>query len=131
MLTTDIDEVIDRYRPAMADGNTAWADVAPAVREWVRAVGPTHRRRALHLLYAASSIALWCVGESIPVSAATALRDSTVERFCAAAERSERFSATTRSTMRSRLRAIAAAQRVPGNAPASPAVSRRRVRDPY
>jgi len=131
MPSRDIVEVIHGYRPAAPGCVADWEQIAPTIRSWVQTAQPTHRRRALQLLSAASNLADWCAAHSIPVTAQTALRDSTIERFCAAAERSDRYSATTRSTIRSRLRCLSAAQRIPGNAPVAPAVPRSRVRPPY
>ena len=130
MLSSDIEAVIRGYKP-VTDLPRTWLDIAPEVRQWVEETAPTHRRRALQLLSAGSSLASWCIDNAIPVRADSALRDTTIERFCAVAERSERFSPTTRATIRSRLRCLAAAQRIPGNAPPPPTVPRSRVRPPY
>lgn len=131
MLTADVAEVIERYEPRVRLYGATWDEIGPVVRSWVIAVEPGHRSRAQQLLSAASALAAWCCEQAIPLRADTALRDSTIERFCAYAERSDRFSATTRATIRSRLRCIAAALRVPGNAPPAPVVPRTRIKAPY
>lgn len=130
LLTADLEAVIDGYEPAGLDANI-WAGVADEVRSWVRAAAPSHRRRALQLLYAAAHLAAWCRSQAIAVGASTSLRHSTIERFCLAAERDKRLSSTSRSTIRSRLRCIAAANAVPGNPPPSPPIPRQSVRPPY
>src|SRR4051794_15468700 len=113
MDSDDITAVIAGYQPAAVDAAT-WATVAPAVRQWVTAAAPGHRRRALQLLYTGAHLAAWCAAQHIDVAAGTALRTTTIERFCAAAERDGRISPTTRATLRSRLRCLAAHQTVPG-----------------
>lgn len=130
MVTDDISQVIGNYCPDVVP-NDVWKLVAPEVRAWVLACDPGHRRRALQLLHAAAHLGAWCVSEQVPVRSDTALRDTTIERFCAAAVRDGRHSTTTRSTIRSRLRCLAAHQNVPGNRPASPPLARSRVRPPY
>lgn len=129
-LSPDLSRVIDGYVPSGVRADT-WASVADDVRSWVGAAVPGHRRRALQLLYAAAHLAAWCDEQAIPVTTAIALRLSTIERFCAAAERDGRYSATTRATIRSRLRCLADANCVVGNPPQPPRLSRQRVRPPY
>jgi len=128
-MSMDVEEVIAAYVPAGPP--VAWPEVAGEVRAWVRAAQPGHRRRALQLLHAAAHLALWCQERDVPVRSEVALRDSTVEAFCAAAERDGRHSTTTRATIRSRLRCVAAAHAVPGNRPPAPTLSRKRIRAPY
>lgn len=126
----DIAAVIDGYVPGGVDA-AVWHTVGDEVRRWVRAANPGHRRRALQLLYASAHLAAWCSARRVPAVAASALRDTSIEQFCAWAERQDRFSATTRSTIRARLRHVAAANAVPGNRPAPPALPRGRIRPPY
>lgn len=129
-LAADLSRVIDGYVPSGVRAET-WARVADDVRSWVTAAAPGHRRRALQLLYAAAHLAAWCDEQAIPATTAIALRLSTIERFCASAQRDGRYSATTRSTIRSRLRCLADANRVIGNPPQPPRLARQRVRPPY
>lgn len=129
-LAPGLSRVIEGYDPTGVSHET-WSQVAGEVRSWVEAASPGHRRRALQLLYAAAHLAAWCDEQAIPVTAATALRLTTIERFCAVAERDDRFSKTTRSTVRSRLRCLADANHVVGNPPQAPRLPRQRVRPPY
>lgn len=122
--------VIEDYEPAGVEPEV-WARIRDEACAWVRAACPGHRRRALQLLYAATHLAAWCDAGGIPVTATNSLRDPTIERFCAWAEHEARFSATTRSTIRARLRHLAAANPVPGNRPAAPSLPRGRIRPPY
>jgi len=124
------EQVIEGYVPVGVDADT-WKGIECPVRGWVRAAQPGHRRRALQLLHAATHLAAWARAEHIPVRADTALRDSTIERFCALAENDGRFSKTTRATIRSHLRYLARAQAIPGNAPQPPELPRARVKAPY
>lgn len=122
--------VIGGYAPIGVDDGQ-WMSVAAEVRRWVTDAQPGHRRRALHLLHACAHLAVWCTGQAIPIGATTTLRDSTIERFCALAERDGRFSDATRNTIRARLRYVARHQEVPGNRPASPRIRHRAVKPPY
>tara|TARA_R100000306_G_C4365943_1_gene137646 strand:+ start:279 stop:1265 length:987 start_codon:yes stop_codon:yes gene_type:complete len=131
MPSVDIEHVIRNYQPSTRTAPGQWHSVAPVVRDWVSCAAPTHHARARQLLSAGANLALWCLDQSIPVTTDTALRDTTIERFCAVAEHSDRYSATTRATIRSRLRCLAQANRVSGNAAALPPIARRRVRPPY
>ena len=126
----DIETSIDRYTPANVP-DERWTAIAPTVRIWVRRCEPSHYQRAIQLLAAGAALGIWCQDNQIPVTDDHALRTTTIERFCAVAERDERYSSTTRSTIRSRLRCIARAAHVPGNPPATPTLPRNRVRDPY
>lgn len=128
--TSDAAAVIAAYEPVGVEA-AIWEAVRDEVRCWVAAASPGHRRRALQLLYASAHLASWCHSQGIPILARAALRDTTIERFCAWAEGHERFSRTTRATIRARLRHLAAANAVPGNRPSPPSLARGRVRPPY
>lgn len=126
----DIEAVIDGYVPVGFEASI-WDAVGDEVRSWVRAANPGHRRRALQLLYASAHLAAWCSTHGVPIVAPKALRDTAIEQFCSWAERQDRFSTTTRATIRARLRHVAAANHVPGNRPAAPSLRRGRIRPPY
>ena len=125
-----IQTLIDTYTPATLT-DEQWASVGGEVRSWVTAAAPGHPHRARQLLAAAAQLACWCVDNSIPLQPDTALRSTTIERYCAVAERNRRHSTTSRATVRSRLRYIAAAHEIFGQPPPPPALRRGRVKPPY
>lgn len=129
-LTDPIRSQIDTYRPATLDEGT-WATVGDAVRAWVAAAAPSHPRRARQLLAAGAQLAAWCAANNISLKVETALRATTIERYCRIAERDERHSATSRATIRSRLRYLARAHTIAGQPAPPPELRRGRVKPPY
>jgi len=125
-----IESVIQSYAPA-GDVAASWEVTAGLVRSWVRCAAPGHRRRALQLLYAGAHLAAWGVEEHIPLRTDALLRDTTIERFCSTVDRNQRIAASTRATMRSRLRFLARAQSIPGNLPPTPQFARAATMAPY
>lgn len=128
--TADIQSLIDSYVPASLEAHR-WANLAPVVRSWVTAAAPGHPHRARQLLAAGAQLAAWCEDNAVPLETGAALKASTIERYCALAERDGRHSTTTRATIRARLRYLAAAQTVPGEPPRPSQLRRGRVKPPY
>ncbi len=128
--TADIQSLIDSYVPASLEAHR-WAGIAPVVRSWVTAAAPGHPHRARQLLAAGAQLAAWCEDNAVPLEAAAALKASTIERYCALAERDGRHSSTTRATIRARLRYLAAAQTLPGEAARPAELRRGRIKPPY
>ena len=119
MNANDITVLIDNYTPSTLVA-ADWHAIGADVRSWVHAAEPGHPHRARQLLAAATQLAAWCREAGIPLSADTALRSTTIERYCALAEQDGRHSATTRATIRARLRYLARAQRISGQPPPPP-----------
>ncbi|MCC5947767.1 MAG: hypothetical protein JJT89_04855 [Nitriliruptoraceae bacterium] len=126
----DIANLIDNYTPASLTADD-WQAVCTDVRAWVHAAGPGHPHRARQLLAAAAQLAAWCREAGIPLRPDTALKATTIERYCAVAERARRHSATTRATIRARLRCLARVQHIHGQPPPPPEIRRGRVKPPY
>lgn len=126
----DITTLIDNYTPAALDAED-WTAVGPEVRGWVHAAAPGHPHRARQLLAAAAQHAAWCREAGIPLRIETALKATTIERYCAVAEQDGRHSPTTRATIRARLRYLASVQHIPGQPPPPPELRRGRVKPPY
>src|SRR5690625_3121408 len=125
--TADIQPLIDSYVPASLEAHR-WAALAPVVRSWVTAAAPGHPHRPRQLLAAGAQLAAWCEDNAVPLEAGAALKQSTIERYCALAERDGRHSATTRATIRARLRFLAAAQVVAGEPPRPSELRRGRLK---
>jgi hypothetical protein len=126
----DITTLIDNYTPATLAA-TDWQAVRAEVLAWVHAAHPGHPHRARQLLAAAAQHAVWCRDAAIPLRPETALKATTIERYCAVAEKDGRHSATTRATIRARLRYLASVQHIPGQPPPPPELRRGRVKPPY
>lgn len=126
----DITSLIDHYTPATVPADD-WQAVGAEVRAWVHAAQPGHPHRARQLLAAAAQLAAWCREAGIPLRPETALKATTIERYCAVAEQDGRHSATTRATIRARLRCLAREQHIPGQPPPPPELRRGRVKPPY
>lgn len=118
------------YRPHDIDPSR-WAELAPVVADWVQRTPLRGLRRTRRLLYAATHLAAWAAAEHIPVRADTALRDTTIERFCAVAERDGRYSRSTRATIRSELRFLAVAVGSRDVVERPPLLRRGKVKPPY
>ncbi len=130
MDANDITSLIDNYTPSTLAAED-WHAIRADVRSWVHAAAPGHPHRARQLLAAGSQLADWCRTSGIPLTVDTALKSTTIERYCAIAEADGRHSPSTRATIRARLRYLARAQRISGQPPPPPELRRGRVKPPY
>lgn len=126
----EITAIINGYTPGTLSADE-WQRVGSDVRRWVTAACPGHPHRIRQLLAAGAQLAAWCHANGIALTPDTALRETTIERYCAIAESDGRHSTTTRATIRARLRYLASAQRLAGQPPKPPELRRGRVKPPY
>lgn len=112
---------IAAWRPrGVSEGAAAFA------REAVRSAAPGSVARARALLFAASRLALFGESVGLELCAGALLREATIERFILTG--ADTFSAATRRTLRTNLRALVGARR---REPAAVPLPRERAKPPY